>query len=113
LAVRLILGVASFLPLIAVLTLIAFLFEIPRGFWSNAQAMSCFPTIWLGFVIAAGISLLLGVYYLRLVWRSDAVESDRQFWVTLLLRYFPIAGPVFWYRVIWRRRSLHEATKKA
>ena len=72
-----------------------------------------FPAAWgfavLGFVIGYAVA----GYYAVLVYRSGASDADRQFWTGALFRFFPISGPIFWYRVIWKRLDLASATRRA
>jgi hypothetical protein len=111
---RILFGIGSLLPglsLVFILLLVFVVaetpFRVPFSFRAN-----------LGIVVAgmvAGFLLgfILALYCIRLVYRADTSESERNFWVTMLLQFFPLAGPLFWYRVIWKGLTVSEATRKA
>ena len=110
---KVLLGFVTILPLLAVADVLLVLFA--PNLWPPAEAFvsKWFLAAWVFAVVGFVSGYALSFHYLRIVYRSTTVESERQFWAGFLMRFFPISGPVFWYRVIWKGLSVSEATIRA
>jgi hypothetical protein len=62
----------------------------------------------LGYVIA-GVFAMTSYYLYITVTDERLTESRKTMWVILLLLWFPVAGPVFWYRRVWRTADATKA----
>ncbi|HEV7766044.1 MAG TPA: hypothetical protein VGQ76_13650 [Thermoanaerobaculia bacterium] len=112
--VRLVLGVGTALPLLGIALIAYALFGINDDWLTeSARSWFWFKLTWGVGILGGTAGVLLTLYYLSLVFTSDASESERQFWVMSLMLFFPIAGLTFWYRVIWKLQTVSEATIRA
>lgn len=50
--------------------------------------------------------LLSFVYFLILLGLPDVAPASKPVWIAVLLLWFPLSGPVFWYFHLWRQRLI-------
>ena len=83
---------------------------IPLGFMVSVVILMWHPFAsfgsllhWSGIIVLPSLFAGTG-YCVYVTMKSDWPESRKTLWVLLLVLWFPFAGPVYWYRNIWRPR---------
>ncbi len=90
------LGFLSFVPILFVLAVIAVI-RAPSDLFGRVLHASI--------LLVIPVTLILTFYFVYLVTRhTDWQDSRRTKWILLLILWFPLTGPVYWYRHIWTER---------
>jgi len=89
---RILVGLLSIVPMLFITALIVVI-RAPNDVFGRFLHMSVF--------VVVPVTLALTVYFVYLVTRqANWPDSQRTMWILLLILWFPVTGPVYWFRHI-------------